>query len=60
MFVTEGVDRFAHLRLVRSGDFARQIHVTVTPIPGTAEGKLSLTPHVCLLNVLFIQLDQIL
>ena len=36
--MTEGVDRCADLMLIRRGGLARTIDVTVTPVPGTAEG----------------------
>ena len=37
--VTEGVDDFANLMLVRSGDLSRETVVTVTTAPGSAIGK---------------------
>ena len=36
--VTEGVDEFAELTLVRSGDLSRTTVVTVTTGPGNATG----------------------
>ena len=36
--VTEGVNAFADLRLVRSGDLSESTVVTVTPQSGTAIG----------------------
>ena len=41
-FVTEGVNAFADLRLVRSGDLSESTTVTVTPQSGTATGNKNL------------------
>ena len=38
-FVTEGVNAFSDLRLVRSGDLSGSTVVTVTPRSGTATGR---------------------
>ena len=37
--VTEGVDGFANLRLIRTGDISRETVVTVTTVLGSANGS---------------------
>ena len=37
--VTEGVDGFADLMLIRTGDTSRETVVTVTTVPGSANGS---------------------
>ena len=37
--VTEGVDGFANLRLIWTGDTSRETVVTVTTVPGSADGS---------------------
>ena len=43
--VTEGVDRTADIVIKRSGDLSRDTEVTLTPIAGTAQGKIHCDHH---------------